>query len=74
MNLLRASLALLLIVSAACAAADYQNQDKWPGECNTGKKQSPVDIIRLFVKSCEKDFRFTLKTKGGNYVQTPQSP
>ena len=27
-------------------AVDFDDQENWPGQCNTGMKQSPIDIMR----------------------------
>lgn len=44
---------MLLFSCAFCAAADYSNQAGWSGDCNTGTRQSPIDIpCKDFIQVC----------------------
>ena len=46
-------LVILLITYKASGRFDYSNQQNWPGKCQNGQLQSPIDIpCKDFIIKC----------------------
>lgn len=43
-----------LLTSVLAVGADYQDQANWPGACNTGSIQSPININTKMLNFCPK--------------------
>jgi carbonic anhydrase len=65
---------LCLMDKASCQVYDYTNQDQWTGVCQTGQRQSPINIKRSRVEGCQPNYTFVLSSRDEEYTQTVQDP
>ncbi|XP_066911154.1 uncharacterized protein [Clytia hemisphaerica] len=65
--MMKASILLALVAVCAAASWDYTDPNKlWSGDCSSGKKQSPINIVKANV---EKDTNL-YKLQAPNYNET----
>lgn len=68
----KALVVLCLLAVALCQ--DYDLQDQWGGDCQTGKRQSPININSRYVQGCESQATFDLSAKDELYTQIAYNP
>lgn len=66
----RISLGLLMVcLLVGGLGQDYNLQDQWGGDCQTGKRQSPININTNNVQYCRLGITFNLSARDESYTQ-----
>ena len=69
--MLRIIVALTILTLTSSATADYNAQSSWAGSCQTGMRQSPIDIITDDARTGHNNYRFGQRLFDGKSYLNP---